>query len=1082
MTSVLTSSNSNLYDAEKELLRWHFRLGHISFTKVQHLMRSGILSHSEGTRRLHKAAASLRHAPRCEACSFAKQKVRSSPGRKISTIHDVAGKLKSNHIFPGKEVSVDHFICSTKGRLFESRGKSKESDMYCGGCLFIDQCSNYIFVAFQDTLHSHKTVLAKEAFEAHSRDYGVVIQKYLTDNSTAFTGEDFRRHLENFHQVIRFAGAGAHHHNGHAERAIGTIMSITRAMLIHSALHWPELADPALWPMCVAHAVYLWNHMPDPTTGLSPADIFTKSRWKLSQFLDVHVFGCPTYVLDSRLADGRKIPKWTPRSTRCMYVGKSPTHASTVPLVLNPDTGTIIPRFHVVFDDWFQTVSTDVKDLPDFNDPAWKKFFGESVYQYEFDDEDLEMLKDLIDDLDTSCDAAKDAITRSRVESAMDMLRPPPSPGPLPTTLPPPPVPAITNSSPPPALPSSADPSLSSPTVRPEGEKSVTVSPPVMKKLVSPPAMKKPQITTSVNASPPVLQKSQPTKAISPPVKQQSQNSSSLLRLPKSQSVPLRRSTRHQEKRTPTQSKPIPISVRRSKRIQEKVSSVPPAAHFLSIFTAFGISPMSVFAASSDPDTYTFDAAMRSEFKEEFIKAASVEVKELEGHHTWTEVKMQDVKGPVIPSTWVFKIKRRPDGTIKKFKARLCLRGDLQQGQFESYAPVASFPSLRILLITALMFNWKTCCIDFVNAFVQAKLESDVWMHLPRGSHSKFKEKTCLKLLRSLYGAVFSPRLWYQLLRKVLLEIGFGQCKSDPCFFLKENIYLVVHVDDCRIAYKDEEVLNWLVNALEKKGLLLTKEGSFHEYLGISYEHKENKILLTQKGLIKKIIEAVGLKSCNSNFIPASTECLGIDPNGEPMTETWSYPSIVGMLLYLSSNTRPDICFAVSQVARFTHSPKQSHATAVKSIVRYLSGTSSEGTIISQPTSHGLTCFPDSDFAGLFKRDPDDSPSSAKSRSGYIIKFCDCPLLWKSQLQPTIALSTAEAEYYSLSQAMRALLPIRSTLKEFFGIVQAPVRFTSLSNYIPTTVYVDNTSALTLARDQQITSRTRHYHCRFHFF
>ena len=75
LTSVLTSGNSNLSDAEKEHLRWHFRLGHISFTKVQHLMRSGILSHSDGTRRLRKAAASLRHAPRCAACSFAKQYV-----------------------------------------------------------------------------------------------------------------------------------------------------------------------------------------------------------------------------------------------------------------------------------------------------------------------------------------------------------------------------------------------------------------------------------------------------------------------------------------------------------------------------------------------------------------------------------------------------------------------------------------------------------------------------------------------------------------------------------------------------------------------------------------------------------------------------------------------------------------------------------------------------------------------------------------------------------------------------------------------------------------------------------------------
>ena len=188
------------------------------------------------------------------------------------------------------------------------------------------------------------------------------------------------------------------------------------------------------------------------------------------------------------------------------------------------------------------------------------------------------------------------------------------------------------------------------------------------------------------------------------------------------------------------------------------------------------------------------------------------------------------------------------------------------------------------------------------------------------------------------------------------------------------------------------------------------------------------------------------------------------------------------MLLYLSSNTRPDICFSVSQVARFTHSPKQSHATAVKTIVCYLSGTIDKGTIIRLPSIYGLTCFPDSDFAGLYQRDPDDYPSSARSRSGYLIKFCDCSLLWKSQLQATIALSTSEAEYYSLSQSMRALLPIRSLLLEFFKIVKAPAPFDSFSNDIATTVYVDNTSALALARDQQVTSRTRHYHCRYHFF
>jgi hypothetical protein len=90
---------------------------------------------------------------------------------------------------------------------------------------------------------------------------------------------------------------------------------------------------------------------------------------------------------------------------------------------------------------------------------------------------------------------------------------------------------------------------------------------------------------------------------------------------------------------------------------------------------------------------------------------------------------------------------------------------------------------------------------------------------------------------------------------------------------------------------------------------------------------------LTQKGLIKKIIATTNLKDCNPNSTPASTSALGMDPDGELMTEEWSYPSIVGMLLYLLTNTRHDIAFAVSQVARFSYSSKQSHASTMKQIV-----------------------------------------------------------------------------------------------------------------------------------------------------
>ena len=143
------------------------------------------------------------------------------------------------------------------------------------------------------------------------------------------------------------------------------------------------------------------------------------------------------------------------------------------------------------------------------------------------------------------------------------------------------------------------------------------------------------------------------------------------------------------------------------------------------------------------------------------------------------------------------------------------------------------------------------------------------------------------------------------LLEKVFLELELVKCKTDPCFFMKADIYLVVHVDDCGIAYKSEEILESFITNLTNKGLLLTKEGALNEYLGINYERHEDKIELTQKGLITKIITSVGLSKCSPNWVPTYNECLGVDPDGKSMTDTWSYPLIIGMLLYLSPNTRP---------------------------------------------------------------------------------------------------------------------------------------------------------------------------------
>jgi hypothetical protein len=256
MTPAVSDINLNLTEAQKELLKWHQRLGHVSFAKIKHLLSTGALAKSESTRRLHRAAsASSCLTPKCAACLFAKQRRRPAPTGRVRTVSDREGVLRQGNLMPGQEVSVDHFICSQRGRLFQTpRGKEAEKDKYCGGCIFVDHASNYTHVEFLQVLTTHATLAdAKVSFEGHCHDVGVVPTKYLSDNGSAFTSsKEFAHHLNVFQQVSRFAGVGSHHQNGHAERAIQTIMSISCAMrMIHSALHWPQVADSSLWPSCV---------------------------------------------------------------------------------------------------------------------------------------------------------------------------------------------------------------------------------------------------------------------------------------------------------------------------------------------------------------------------------------------------------------------------------------------------------------------------------------------------------------------------------------------------------------------------------------------------------------------------------------------------------------------------------------------------------------------------------------------------------------------------------------------------------------------------------------------------------------
>jgi hypothetical protein len=139
----------------------------------------------------------------------------------------------------------------------------------------LDHATGHIHVEFQKHLNTHETLKAKESFELMCCDHGVIPQAYHSDNGSWLMSSGFTARLHEFAQVTSFPGAEAHHHNGAAEQSIQRIMNMSCTMMLHAAIHLPNVADSTLWPIDIVHAVYLYNHMPALDLESSPADIFT---------------------------------------------------------------------------------------------------------------------------------------------------------------------------------------------------------------------------------------------------------------------------------------------------------------------------------------------------------------------------------------------------------------------------------------------------------------------------------------------------------------------------------------------------------------------------------------------------------------------------------------------------------------------------------------------------------------------------------------------------------------------------------------------------------------------------------------
>ncbi|UYV79065.1 hypothetical protein LAZ67_17000981, partial [Cordylochernes scorpioides] len=420
-----------------------------------------------------------------------------------------------------------------------------------------------------------------------------------------------------------------------------------------------------------------------------------------------------------------------------------------------------------------------------------------------------------------------------------------------------------------------------------------------------------------------------------------------------------------------------------------------------------------------------------------------------------------------IGCKWIFRIKRKGNGEIDRYRARLVAKGFSQRRGIdykETFAPVVRYDSVRVLLALATVMDMEIMQFDIKTAFLNGDLDEDIYMQIPEGIEVENKNLVC-KIKKSLYGLKQSPRIWNEKFTYFLKQFQLTQSQADPCVFYQTKtdakIFIALYVDDGIMMSTSNNLLKELAQYLSSHFEVTIS--TQNQFVGLEIDKEKGLIFLSQTSYIKRILDKFNMTSCNSSGTP-------VDPNmkltRENINDTHDmhnvpYAEAIGCLMFLAVCSRPDIAFAVNKLSRFMAAPVLTHWNALKRIFKYLKGTLDSGILYKRKDVIKLIGYSDADFA--------DDIDTRRSTSGYIFLLAGGPVTWTSQRQSVVALSTTEAEYIAASMASREAVWLKLLIKEL----------TPNDNPVP--LMIDNQSAIRLILNPEFHKRTKHVYVKFHF-
>lgn len=448
--------------------------------------------------------------------------------------------------------------------------------------------------------------------------------------------------------------------------------------------------------------------------------------------------------------------------------------------------------------------------------------------------------------------------------------------------------------------------------------------------------------------------------------------------------------------------------------------------------------------------------------------AIEEELASLEKNNTWRLVEPPTGR-KLIDNKWVFKVKRNSDGDVERYKARLVARGFTQRPGFdfsETYSPVAKMSTLRILLALANQEAWHVHQMDVTCAFLNGKLDEDIYMREPAGFEGG--NGLVCKLNKAIYGLKQASRSWNQRFHDFISSLGFSRSEHDFCLYHRRQngvvMYVVIYVDDILILSNSEKAIRMLKGRLsvefEMKDL---QEVKCFLGLNIRRDREAGVMTIDQQAYVKSVLERFGMSDCKPSAIPMEPR-LKLEKGKDPKEYTDKpYRELIGCLMYLMVTSRPDLSAAVNYFAGFQCCPTNEHWVHLKRVLRHLRGTADYKLLYQRRNSTGkLEAFADADWG--------NDPNDRRSVSGFVVQLHGCTVIWATKKQGSVALSTTEAELMALCQASCEVVWVTNLLQSVGQNVVKPI-----------TIYEDNQPCIAVTTDPRKHKRMKHIEIQ-HFF